>query len=245
MVDLLWAFNTNNALVVDSRLAFSLPKISYYLHSSRVDSRKMSEPIPESIPTSADPRSRRPIKKARPNPSANPLASDVSNLFADPEKEVILPPTSAEIAARQAAIAASAVPEIVTNVQGSSAGAGSGEFHVYKASRRKEYERVKKMEEEVEREEKDKEWEEKKRDMERADEEKRRKNREKRDKKKNKGKNKGAGKGDEGKTNGLKINGTTPLAKADTNGSAELDAQADEAATANPDEIGVIIHDDD
>ena len=35
------------------------------------------------------------------------------------------------------------------NVQGSSAGAGSGEFHVYKASRRREYERLKIMEEEA------------------------------------------------------------------------------------------------
>lgn len=37
------------------------------------------------------------------------------------------------------------------NVQGSSAGAGSGEFHVYKASRRREYERTKLMEEKVEK----------------------------------------------------------------------------------------------
>lgn len=35
------------------------------------------------------------------------------------------------------------------NVQGSSAGAGSGEFHVYKASRRREYERLQLMEEEA------------------------------------------------------------------------------------------------
>lgn len=33
------------------------------------------------------------------------------------------------------------------NVQGSSAGAGSGEFHVYKQSRRREYERLKLMDE--------------------------------------------------------------------------------------------------
>ena len=36
--------------------------------------------------------------------------------------------------------------EMMKNVQGSSAGAGSGEFHVYKASRRREYERLKLLE---------------------------------------------------------------------------------------------------
>jgi hypothetical protein len=37
-------------------------------------------------------------------------------------------------------------PEMVKNVQGSAAAAGSGEFHVYKHSRRREAERVKQME---------------------------------------------------------------------------------------------------
>ena len=40
---------------------------------------------------------------------------------------------------------------MMKNVQGSSAGAGSGEFHVYKASRRREYERLKMMEEQAQK----------------------------------------------------------------------------------------------
>jgi hypothetical protein len=37
-------------------------------------------------------------------------------------------------------------PDMVKNVQGSAAAAGSGEFHVYKHSRRREAERIKQME---------------------------------------------------------------------------------------------------
>lgn len=37
--------------------------------------------------------------------------------------------------------------DIVRNVQGSSAGAGSGEFHVYRAHRRREYARLKMLDE--------------------------------------------------------------------------------------------------
>lgn len=43
------------------------------------------------------------------------------------------------------------VPDFVRNVMGSSAGAGSGEFHVYRHLRRKEYARQKYLKESAER----------------------------------------------------------------------------------------------
>ena len=136
----------------------------------------MSEPIPESIPTSADPQSKRPLKKRALSPTSKQSAN-IEALFAHPEKEVKIPsgPVKKTLAAP---------PEIVTNVQGSSAGAGSGEFHVYKQSRRREYERVRMIEEEVENEEKDREWEEKKKAAEEEISKKRSKNAKRRQKQK-------------------------------------------------------------
>lgn len=43
------------------------------------------------------------------------------------------------------------VPDFVRNVMGSSAGAGSGEFHVYRHLRRKEYARQKYLKESAEK----------------------------------------------------------------------------------------------
>lgn len=143
----------------------------------------MSEPIPEAIPTSADPRSRRPVKRARgPNTALSTQANEVESLFLDPSRPITLPAGSS---ASKSSVAAP--PEIVANVQGSSAGAGSGEFHVYKASRRREYERLRVMDEEAKKEEDNEKWEREAREKKARDEERTRKNREKRNKKNKKG----------------------------------------------------------
>ncbi|KAF9164082.1 hypothetical protein BGX21_000997 [Mortierella sp. AD011] len=79
--------------------------------------------------------------------------------------------------------------DYVKNVQGSSAGAGSGEFHVYRAMRRREYARLKNMELESKEEREQREHEEKINAMRAADEEKTEKNRNKRQKRKQRARN--------------------------------------------------------
>ena len=65
----------------------------------------------------------------------------LDKLLDDPTKPVHIPdaPKKREMAPAR---------EMFAHVQGSSAGAGSGEFHVYKQSRRREYDRIQLMEEE-------------------------------------------------------------------------------------------------
>jgi hypothetical protein len=70
--------------------------------------------------------------------------SQLDRLLKDPAKPVYIPPPPKEKGIR-------AAREMMKNVQGSSAGAGSGEFHVYKAARRREYERLRLLEEEAEK----------------------------------------------------------------------------------------------
>ena len=65
--------------------------------------------------------------------------AQLEKLLKDPSKPAYIPPPPKEKMIRPAR-------EMMKNVQGSSAGAGSGEFHVYKASRRREYERLRLME---------------------------------------------------------------------------------------------------
>lgn len=139
----------------------------------------MSEPGRESIPTSADPRSQRPTKRRAVTPHSE-HASQINTLFKDPSKEIALPGTGN----KRNTSSLTAPPEIVANVQGSSAGAGSGEFHVYKASRRREYERLRMMQSEVDKEKHDEEWEKEREDAKRKDDEKTEKNRRRREKKK-------------------------------------------------------------
>lgn len=65
----------------------------------------------------------------------------IEKLMEDPEKPVRLPESSASKTSKYEP------PDFVRNVMGSSAGAGSGEFHVYRHLRRKEMSRLKEMEE--------------------------------------------------------------------------------------------------
>lgn len=196
----------------------------------------MSEPIPESIPTSQDPRSKRPLKRRALTPVSQ-QANQVEALFAKPDRDIPIPSASTALTKKHSI---PAPPEIVANVQGSSAGAGSGEFHVYKASRRREYERIKMMDEEVAKEKADEEFEKKKEEMKKKDAEKTEKNRKRREKnrKKKGGKDEGKTEGKAGLPNGKGAEGSL-ISKKDE------DPEGSEVPTAATEEVGVIIHDDD
>lgn len=187
----------------------------------------MSEPIPESIPTSADPRSHRPTKRSRPTPSA--AQSQALTYLFDKQPEIQIPESALKAPRTVASLAAP--PEIVANVQGSSAGAGSGEFHVYKASRRREYERLRLMEEEADLEDSQKAWELEQEARKLKDQERLGKNRKKREKK------------------AMKKAGKDAPMQGKDNGKLE-----DIAKTINPtsdanikavEEQGIVMHDDD
>lgn len=204
-----------------------------------------------SKPTKTDPLTTRPLKKSRRalSPTSS-QASHLQTLFKNPDQEIRLPnpaPSRKHLPAP---------PEIVTNVQGSSAGAGSGEFHVYKAARRREYERMRQMDEDLAAEKGAEEFEARRREREREDEEKTRRNREKREKKR-KGreggkKNVKGGKedgrkvvdGKEGEGDGVKREETAGK-KQDADIVAAPDAAAAAAAAAAADGPGLVIHDDD
>lgn len=195
----------------------------------------MSEPIPESVPTSADPRSQRPIKRRAVGPR-DVHASEVEALFAKPDRDIKIPGTST------LSTSLSAPPEIVANVQGSSAGAGSGEFHVYKASRRREYERLRAMDEEVQKESDEKAFLERKAEQEKRDNEKTEKNRAKRAKALARKKGKKGGK-PEGEVEGKKK--LVPNANGVRTADGEKDDEDEGGEVKNTEEIGLVIEDDD
>lgn len=205
----------------------------------------MSANTPDSIPTSADPRSRRPLKRRALTP-VSAQAATVSSLFSRPDQEIRLPGPNA--------VAQRAVPEIVTNVQGSSAGAGSGEFHVYKASRRREYERLRRMDEEVRLETEAEAFGRERREREERDAERTRRNREKRRGKKGKGGKvpdggkAGEGNGEEGKGKIQprmlgRVDGQPDDEAGAKNGGEEKAVGSNGVVTAS--QPGLLIHDDD
>ncbi|KAK5081213.1 hypothetical protein LTR05_008007 [Lithohypha guttulata] len=201
----------------------------------------MSEPIPEAIPTSADKHSRRPIKRLKAN--STPVAAqanEIDNLMWDPERPVDILLLSSETKSKLAP-----PPEIVTNVQGSSAGAGSGEFHVYKASRRRENERLRAMDEEAEKEVEDDKWVREQEEKRRRDEEKTAKKRAQRSRRKNKGDKKDndyrVEDGDvEASTKGGAVKKPLQIPKRD-----ESNKDDTAAGTVEEAQNGITIHDDD
>lgn len=92
--------------------------------------------VREQKPRAPKPRGPLPPPRALATPSAL-QAYALARLHFDPSKCVIPPPPEGN------GLPTLREPkEMMSNVQGSSAGAGSGEFHVYKESRRREYERL-------------------------------------------------------------------------------------------------------
>ncbi|SCZ90114.1 BZ3500_MvSof-1268-A1-R1_Chr9g10713 [Microbotryum saponariae] len=101
---------------------------------SRSTSTPSTTTTTSSIPTSKE------LRHATP---AQLQAAALQRLLKDTSKPVHIPS-----APKEGVKQLRAPREMMRNVQGSSAGAGSGEFHVYKESRRREYERLKLMDEE-------------------------------------------------------------------------------------------------
>ncbi|ORX69768.1 DUF1168-domain-containing protein [Linderina pennispora] len=115
-------------------------------------------------------------KKRKHSTLADSQRKHIEKLMRNVDKEIVLPgPAKVEL---------KPPPEIVLNVGGSSAGAGSSDFHTYRVLRRKENARIKLMESEAKDEEEKEAYEQEREELKRKDEEKTAKNRAKRQKRK-------------------------------------------------------------
>ncbi|GAA5880134.1 hypothetical protein JCM3774_004160 [Rhodotorula dairenensis] len=139
----------------------------------------MSDAGGRSSSGSTHPRPISASKLARNATPAEQQAAALQRLLAKPDREIRIPERKEGVTKTLRA-----PREMMKNVQGSSAGAGSGEFHVYKQSRRREYERLKIMDEVEEYEKQKQEALERQRAYEREAEERTAKNRLKRQRKK-------------------------------------------------------------
>lgn len=81
-----------------------------------------------------------PGARKHPLTAAEKQAAELAQLMKHPEKLAPVPAPKPELPTLRPP------KDIIKNVSGSSAGAGSGDFHVYKHARRREYERVHIME---------------------------------------------------------------------------------------------------
>ncbi|WFD44918.1 hypothetical protein MPSI1_003592 [Malassezia psittaci] len=104
------------------------------------DAKKMRDFESNSPSTTAVPVSKR--AKYTPN---GLQATALEKLMRNPDKEIKLPEPAMEKSVRPP-------PDIVPNVGSSTAGAGSGEFHVYTQSRQREYQRLNILAEKAQRE---------------------------------------------------------------------------------------------
>ncbi|XP_062501824.1 PRKR-interacting protein 1 homolog [Corticium candelabrum] len=98
-----------------------------------------------------DNRQKREAVVAAPRRTTDEQRLKIERMMADPEKPVVIPEPKKLRAPRPP-------PEFNFDVMGSSAGAGSGEFHIYRGIRRREQNRVKWIETQAANEDMDEEF---------------------------------------------------------------------------------------